>query len=290
MQLIVFLIAYPLLWIISKLPFKLLYFVSDCVYVLVYKIIGYRKKVVRANIALALPELSEKERIETEKAFYHHLCDMFLEMIKTLSITGDEMAKRYEFTNIELVHEYEKKGKSIILMCSHYASWEWVIILGRFMNFKGFGIYKQLANPYFDKLVRDIRSKFDAGLIDTKHAISAVRANVARGQHGTYLFISDQTPKLRNNNYWSTFMGVEVPIHIGGEKLARELDLNVLYIKVMKVSRGHYKATFIPISDDVANEPQNAITEKFLRVVEAQIREEPKHYFWTHKRFKHKKN
>ena len=129
MQFLIFIIAFPLLWLVSILPFRIFYWLSDCIYVLVYHVIGYRKKTVRENLALALPNLTDKERLVIEKKSYHHLCDMFLEMVKTMTISSEEMNKRFTITNIELIKEYEKKGKSIMLIASHYASWEWLITL-----------------------------------------------------------------------------------------------------------------------------------------------------------------
>jgi len=171
---IAYLFVYLFLWCVSILPFPLLYLISDIVYFLIYKVIRYRVKTVRYNLALALPHLTVKERKDVEKKFYQHLCDMFLEMIKTLTISEEEIKKRYQFTNIEVVKEYEKKGKSIVLMTPHYANWEWMVILGKHISFKGFGIYKKLANKHFDKLIHDIRARFDATLINTRETTLAI--------------------------------------------------------------------------------------------------------------------
>lgn len=289
MQRILFYIVYAFLWVISILPFPIFYFVSDCIYVLVYRVIGYRKKTVRANIKLTLPHLSNKEILEVEKKFYHHMCDMFMEMIKTMTISKDEIQKRFTFTNLDVFHEYERKNKSIVLFYAHYASWEWSITLGTYIDFKGFGIYKKIKNPYFDKMVRDIRSRFDAVLIDTKSTIKQVTENQQNDILGVYGFISDQTPSRQRAKYWDSFMGQIVPIHTGGESLAKELDMNVLYMKVMKTKRGHYEATFIPITDDIKSLPEHEVTKRFIKEVEKQIYEAPEYYFWTHKRWKFRK-
>ncbi|MBD3723462.1 MAG: lysophospholipid acyltransferase family protein [Flavobacteriaceae bacterium] len=289
MQRIVFYLVYALLWLISILPFPIFYFISDCIFVLIYYIIGYRKKTVRSNIQLTLPHLSKKEQLQVERKFYKYMCDMFMEMIKTLTISESEIKKRFSFTNIDLFHEYENKNKSIILFYAHYASWEWSVTLGFYTKFKGYGIYKKLKNPYFDKLVRDIRSKFGATLIDTKDTKKSITDNQKNGFLGVYGFISDQTPTRQKAKYWDTFMGHEVPIHTGGESLARSLDMNVLYMKVSKVKRGYYEATFIPITDNINAEPEFEVSKKFIREVEKQIYEAPEYYFWTHKRWKHKK-
>ena len=240
-------------------------------------------------MALALPHLSDKERLVIEKKSYHHLCDMFLEMIKTMTISADEMNKRFVVTNIELVKEYENKGKSTILLASHYASWEWLLSINAKTKFKGIGVYKKIANKYFDKLIRDIRSKYNAELVETKKAIPLIAENQKNGILSMYGLASDQSPKLNRAFHWDKFMGVEVPVHTGAEMLAKKYDLNVLFVKVKKVKRGFYEATFVPITDNPTSIPDFEITNTFLREVEKQIMEAPEYYFWTHKRWKHRK-
>lgn len=292
MQLLIFVLAYPLLWCLSILPFRLLYFVSDCIYVLVYYIIGYRKKVVRKNLALALPHLSEKERLIVEKKSYHHLVDGFMEMIKTMTISEKEMRKRFVFTNMELYHEYEAKGKSIILMSGHYSSYEWLIIMNKVSEFKAYGVYKRIRNKYFDKLVRDIRSRFDATLIDTTETTPTMVSNHKNRVMSLYGFIADQNPKVWKAQHWTKFMGIDVPVHTGAEMLAKRLDFSVLYLKGEKVGRGQYLATFVPMVEDnvtIKSIPDYEITDLFFKKLEQQILNKPEYYLWTHKRWKHSK-
>ncbi|WP_343694681.1 lysophospholipid acyltransferase family protein [Flavobacterium sp.] len=288
MQFIVYILAYPLLWLISILPFRLFYLFSDFIYILVYRIIGYRKKVVRENLLLTFPHLSDAERKNIEKKFYKHMCDMFLEMIKTMSITPEEMEKRFQVTNIDLVLDYAKKGKSVILVASHYASYEWLLTINPKLGFQGIAVYKKLANPYFDKLVRKIRSKYNTEMIETRKAIPTMAQNQRDGKLSMYGLASDQSPKLDRIFHSMKFMGIEVPVHTGAEMLAKKYDLSVIMVKVKKVARGYYEATFLTIADN-PNEYKNFdITEKYLNEVEKQILEAPEFYLWTHKRWKHR--
>ncbi|MFV8337115.1 lysophospholipid acyltransferase family protein [Flavobacterium sp. RSP29] len=289
MQFLVFILTFPFLWIISILPFRIFYWFSDFIYLIVYYIIGYRKKTVKYNLALALPHLSADERLVIEKKSYHHLCDMFLEMIKTMTISAAEMNKRFVVTNTELVKEYENKGKSTVLLASHYASWEWLLSFNANTNFKGIGVYKKIANKYFDKLIRDIRSKYNAELVETKKAIPLMAENQKKGILSMYGLASDQSPKLNRAFHWDKFMGIEVPVHTGAEMLAKKYDLTVLFVKVKKVKRGFYEATFVPITDNPRSIPNFGITHAYIQEVEKQILEAPEYYFWTHKRWKHRR-
>ena len=289
MQFFVFLLFYPLLWLVSKLPFRLLYLFSDGIYVIVYHIIGYRKKIVRQNIGLALPHLSHKERLVIEKKFFHHLCDIFLEMIKTITISEEEISKRYQLTNLDFYLDMEKKQKSIALLCAHYASYEWAVSMNKHTTFEGYGIYKKLSNPHFDKLVKDIRNRFKATLITTRETIPTIQKNFSTGHLGTYGFASDQSPQLSKAFHWHSFMGIEVPVHTGAEMLAKRFDMNVIFLRTKKVKRGYYEATFELLSDDVKSVPNYDITDEFLKRVEKQIYEAPEYYLWTHKRWKHRR-
>jgi len=288
MQLLAFIVLYPILWLISILPFRLLYLFSDFVCFLIYRIFKYRKKTVRENLALALPHLTREERNLIEKKFYHHMCDIFLEMIKTMTITDAEINKRFVFKNIDVLRNLEKKGKSIALLTGHYASYEWVISMNRILEIKGIAIYKRIRNKYFDKLVRDIRSRFKAYLITTKETATVMAENNAKNELCIYGFAGDQSPKL-NAVHWNTFMGIETPIHTGAEFLSKRFDMNVVYLEVQKVKRGYYEATFEILSEDVKSVPDYEITDTFIRKLEQQILKAPENYLWTHKRWKYRR-
>lgn len=288
MQLVVFIFAYPLLWLVSRLPFRILYLLSDGVYLLLYRIIGYRKKVVRQNLALAFPEKSETERLQIEKKFYKHLCDIFLEMAKTLGITNEQMNKRYVFTNVEVIQKLESEGKNVMIMMPHYASWEWVFSLNPQVKSKAYAIYQPIQNKYFDKLVRDIRSKYGTTLIKTYES----RKIIADAKNAAELvmvgIISDQSPMLNRTRHWAKFMGVLVPIHVGAEEICKNTDMIPVYLKVKKTGRGYYEATFKILAEDPKEVEDYKISEAFMQEVEAAIHEAPEYYFWTHKRWKHR--
>ena len=271
------------------LPFRLLYILSDFVYLIVYYVIGYRKKTVRENLALALPHLSDAERLVIEKKSFQHLCDMFLEMIKTMTISTKEINNRFVFTNLEVYQKLEEQNKSISMMLAHYASYEWVISMNAYVTYGAFAIYKKIANPYFDKLVRDIRSRFKANLITTKETVPYIIKNKNNKLLSIYGFASDQSPKISSAFHWQKFMGIEVPVHTGAEMLSKKYDMNVIFLKVKKVKRGYYEANFEILSENVQEVPNYEITDKFLKLVEQQIYEAPEYYLWTHKRWKHRR-
>jgi len=288
MQLLVYLLTYPILRLVSLLPFPILYLVSDFVYFLVYRVFGYRKKVVRANLELVFPDKPTAELRSIERVFFGHMCDMFLEMIKTMGISAAEIKKRYVFTNIEEFLQFEKNKQSVMLMLPHYASWEWVFSLNTEVSAGAFGIYQPLTNKYFDRLVRSLRAKWGTTLITTKEIWDIADKNNKEGTPAIYGIISDQSPMVKKAHYWAPFMGITVPMHTGAEYLCKKFDLPMVYLKVEKVKRGYYKSTFHILTTNPNAHPDYQLTDAFFEQVEKSIYEAPEYYFWTHKRWKHR--
>ncbi|MEK9739916.1 MAG: lysophospholipid acyltransferase family protein [Flavobacteriaceae bacterium] len=287
MNAFIYIISYPFLFLISKLPFRSLYLLSDAVRILVFNFLGYRKQVIINNLKLALPHLTDKERNTIKKSFQRHFCDLFLEIIKSMGMSKKEMLKRFQIKNIEVLTQFEKQNRSAFIICGHYASWEWMMSLGYHMKHVGYGLYKPIGNPYFDKLIKKIRSKHNAYMIPIQTAISIITAKEQNNERGVYGFASDQSPRPKPLSYWRSFMGIEVPVYTGAERLARSLNIPVLFGKINRVKRGFYEVEFKVISDQSASTKEYFITDTFTTWLEEQITADPSQYLWTHKRFKY---
>lgn len=288
MQRLVYLLSLPFLYVIAKLPFRLLYMFSDVVFVLVYYIIGYRRKTVTNNLKLAFPDKLDKEIASIRKKFYQHLCDMFLEMIKTWKAPKSQLDKRFIIKNPEVFTELEAAGKSVIVMYGHYASYEWSLVTENYINFKGYGVYKPIKNKYFDALVRKIRASYNTTLVPAKETTVFMKGLKAKKEKYMIAFLSDQSPKINRAFYWTEFMGIKVPCFTGADRMAKEHDMAVIYLKISKVKRGYYEAEVVPLTTDASIMGEFEITEKFTRILEGQIKERPEYYLWTHKRWKHR--
>ncbi len=288
MNFLVYILVYPVIWLISILPFRVLYAISDVVYLMVYYLIGYRKKVVFNNLKLVFPEKSDKEIIEISKKFYHHFVDIFIEMIKSFTISKEELNKRYVYNNIDLLNELYKDGKSLILVFGHYANWEWIIGLMQFIDYKGYAAFTKINNKYFNRKILNSRQRFGVQLKPTSKIVREIDRNYKKNIQAIYGLLSDQSPQLSKTFYWSEFLGVKVPIHTGAEMLAKKYDLNIAFVNIKKVKRGFYESTFSLITNDASKYPDFELTNCYLEKTENQIRTQPEYYFWTHKRFKHK--
>jgi len=288
MQRIIFYIVYPLIWLLSKAPFPVLYFISDIGFFIIYHLVGYRKDLVLNNLRTSFPEKSEKELLVIRKKFYHHFVDVFAEMLKTFTISNEQMKKRFKIHNISLIEESAAKGKSIIIVGSHYANWEWILSMNLHTNIAGYGTYTKINNVFLENKISTTRERFGGIMVLKKDTIRNIAKNYRDNKVGIYGLLSDQSPQLGRTFYWANFMGVRVPIHTGAETLAKRYDCAVVFMKISKLKRGYYKVHYETLTETPKSFPDYEITDMFLKKAEEQIRENPNYYLWTHNRFKHR--
>ena len=288
MQFILFAITYPIIWILSRLPMRILYMKSDFFYFLIYYVFRYRKQVVLDNLKLAFPEKPEVELLRIRKKFFKHLMDLMVESVKAFSISEKEILKRYTYSNPELVNKYAAEGRSIALMGAHQSNWEWSISLPKVLNIDMYGAYTKLNNTYYEKVVRDSREKFGVIGYKTSEMVRGMQKRFSAKQQGAYILLSDQSPQLHKTYYWREFFNIKVPIHTGAEMLSKRFDLVVINYVTKRVKRGYYTTEFQLITDTPKDFKDYQITDLYTELTEKNILEQPEYYLWSHKRFKHK--
>ena len=241
-------ITRALLYPISLLPFRVLYVISDCLYFLIYHVAGYRKRLVRHHLETCFPEKDKKELKSIERGFYHFLCDYFLEALKLLSISKEEMLKHVELRGMEDIQRCFDEGQTCAAMMGHYGNWEYLTTLRlgwpRHPDAIEAFIYHPLSSDVFDQLFIDLRQHF-GGVCVPKKDILRYLLNCRR--EGTKLltgYLSDQTPKWTNIHLWLDFLGHDTPVFTNGEKLMRKMNNAVFYVDMQRPRRGYYIADF----------------------------------------------
>lgn len=288
MQFVIFAITYPFIWLLSRLPMRILYIKSDIFFFIVYYIIRYRKKVVLDNLKLSFPEKSNEELKLMSKKFFKHFMDLVMESVKAFSISEKQILKRYTYKNPELVNTLFKQGKSIALVGAHQANWEWSISLPLVLDQPITGAYTKLNNKYFEKAVRDSREKFGVIGVKTSETVKRMQYNVANKIQAAYILLSDQSPQPHKTFYWREFFNIKVPVHTGAEMLSKKFDLVVVNYVTKKVKRGYYETEFQLITDSPKEFENYQITDKYIDLTEKNILQQPELYLWSHKRYKHK--
>lgn len=285
LALLTFLLKSVAIW-----PYRILYIISDLVYPILYYIIRYRRKVVHSNLVNSFPEKSEKEIRSIEKKFYRHFCDYVMETVKLFHISDEQMKKRMRFTNSELIEELRCDGRPFFIYLGHQGNWEYVTSISLWIHpsLKGCQIYHPLSNKIMDKVMYRLRSRFNTLGIPQKNTLRAILSMMKEGKQPLLGLISDQRPQRYPEPEWMTFLNQDTPIITGGETLGRRLDAHFIYGSIKCVRRGYYEITLSKI--EPSKEEDFPYSKQYMRMLEADIRNQPHMWLWSHKRWSFKRS
>ena len=274
-------------YMLSLLPFWVHYLLSDLLYLLAYKIIGYRKKVVRSNLATSFPEKTQEELLQIEKGFYHFLGDYLAESVKLISISKKNLKKRLVFKGQETVERCVNDGQSCAVYLGHYCNWEWITSLPLWVTPKAQcgQIYHPLENKVFDRVFLRLRQRMGAVCIPMQDTLRKILEYRQQGQPVVIGYISDQKPQWVNIHHWVDFLHHDTPVLTGTERIARKVKHAVFYMDVRRIRRGYYEAEFRLITREPQQMPEYRLTDVYYEMLEASIRRAPEFWLWSHKRW-----
>lgn len=287
MKTVVYYLLLPLIYLVSILPFWWLYRISDFLFLVMYYVVGYRKKVVYTNLRNSFPEKSEAEIRVIQIKFFRYLCDLLVETIKGLTIRPSTLRKRLKFFGLEVFKNHYDKGQSVIIAMGHWGNWE----LGgaRFAIeplHKLYVIYHPIKDRNWNALIVKMRMRLGNGLYPMA---SAIRGMIQHKDETTATaFIADQTP-MPNDAYWMTFLNQDTPVFTGMGKIANKMKYPVVYAGVRRVARGRYDIYLTDLVPNPGEMDPREIVEKFTRKLEEDIRSLPETWLWSHRRWKHKR-
>ena len=274
----------PLLYLLAILPLWLLYCLADLSFYGIYYLIKYRRKIVADNLRQAFPRATQGALQRLEKAFYHHFCDLLVEYIKSLSITPASLSKRCIIENSDLWEKYAKSGKNLILATGHQGNWEWAgHAVALQTPYTLAVVYKPLSNPYVDKLVAGLRTRFGRKIIAEKKVLRTLLSN--QQSHQATALLADQSP-ADDQQYRTTFFNRSTYVDLGVGKLAHRLNQPLCYIHIIKIKRGRYHVMIEPLCDAPAQATPIQLTELYTACLEKAIRAQPATWLWSHNRWK----
>lgn len=279
-------IGFALWYLVSLLPLRVLYWISDLLYYLLYNVVRYRKRVVYSNLESSFPEKSPKEIEKIAKEFYAFFCDYIVETIKLFSISEKEMRRRMRFEGLDELNKDFASGRSVSVYLGHYCNWEWISSLGIHCNVQCGQIYHPLENKIFDRLFLYMRGRFKAQSIEMDATFLTVLGWKKKGIVNIVGYISDQVPGYHNIHYWTDFLHHDTPVFTGAERISKIMDTSVYYIDIERPKRGHYVARMVKIADTLSDKPIFYATERYFRLLEDTICRHPQYWLWSHKRWK----
>ncbi|MBC7777618.1 MAG: lysophospholipid acyltransferase family protein [Phycisphaerae bacterium] len=277
------------LQIFRLVPFPALYALSDALAFLLLRVIGYRKKVIFENLRRAFPEKNEAEIRKIARATYRNLTDVTVETLKSFTVPYAEIERRGLCLNPEIVNQYLDRGQSVILMGSHLGNWEYSgLTLPPQFHGATVTAYKPLSNKGMDGYLNKARSRTGMELVAMDEVFKAIRKR--SGEPAVFILLSDQSPSSRKSAHWVDFLGQDTASLPGADVLGRKFGLPVLYYRVVRTERrGFYEIEFTELSADPSSAAEMDITRAFARRLEADIRQQPEQWLWSHKRWKMKR-
>ena len=288
MQALAYYLSFPFIYAISRCPFFILYRISDFLFIVMYYVVGYRKKIVLSNLRNSFPEKSDVEISKIAKQYYVYLSDLLVETIKTLTWNEKSVVKHTKMHNVEILNGLYTKNKSILIVMGHMGNWEWAgPCFTLSCKHQLFVVYYPFTNPYFEKMFQQARTKFNTKIIPRNNTLKSIVAN--KNTIGATALIADQAPAPLTTAGWIDFLHQDTAVHLGPEKTAKLMDYPIVYMHVQRTRRGFYDIYPTVLFEYPKETGDLEITKGFNRKLEEEIRRQPETWLWSHKRWKNKR-
>ena len=289
MKTVLYYISVAVLFVLNKLPFCVLYFLSDILYYFVYYVLRYRRDVVRKNLVGSFPEKDLNEIKKIERKFYSSLCDYFVETVKYYGMSEKEVRRRMVITGIDDINRMLAQGHSCVCYMGHFFNWEYVTSFSLYFNDENVvvgDIYHPLENSYFDRLMKKMRDQYGAESITMANTLRRILQVTKENKKYVIGFIADQVPTWQSIKHWVNFLHRDTPVFTGTEKIAQRTGASLFFVRMERVKRGYYTAHFELFAEDASKMPEFEPTNLYYRILEEQIRKTPELWLWTHNRWK----
>ncbi|MCL2131671.1 MAG: lysophospholipid acyltransferase family protein [Lentimicrobiaceae bacterium] len=280
---------YCFLYPLSLLPMPILYGIGAGVRFFLCNLFRYRKEVVRENLKKSFPQKTADELAEIERKYYIHLCNIFMEGVKLLTISKKSLMRRYRCVNAEIVNACFEEGKSVILMSSHYNNWEWLVLsLSLHFSHHGVGVGKANSNKVFEKIINRARMRYGTEVVFADNVRNLIENYDKKGKLSAYMMLSDQNPPNVEKSYKTVFLNQPSAMIYGSEYFAKKYDFPVFYYVVKQTKRGYYAIEIEKLTDRPTQQPYGEIIEQYVRCLERDICEKPQFWLWSHRRWKYR--
>lgn len=264
--------------LLAKMPLKALYFIANIFRVLNNNTLKYRISIIKKNIQLSFPLLEEKNINDLINKFYIFLFNLVVEIIKSINFKKEDFLERVYIDNNSIVHKNIKQNKSTLLICAHHNNWEWLILrLSLINDINLAAVYKPISNKYINSLLLKIRGKFGAILIPLKKWKYFILNN--NNKPYVFMCVADQVPGKKVNGERISFLNQSTLFDKGPEKIAKKLNIDVIYSNIVKEKKGYYRVNFKKITSEY-------ITHEYVKLLEKSIKETPQSWLWSHNRWK----
>ncbi len=277
------------MWTLTLLPLKVLYILSDVIFFVIYHLISYRRKITETNLRNSFPEKSTQEIKQIAKKFYRRLADQIIESFKLLHLSKKEISKRFKFVNPELLEELYQSDRSIMLLCGHYGTWEWMEGLALITKYKILAVYQPPSFSDFSRIYYYISRRFGVNPVPMREIYKEIVESKSKNELTATFILGDQSPPPERIKFWTHFLNQDTPVITGYDRIAQKTNQAVVYMDIVWIKRGFYEITFRKITDNPRQMEEYAIASDYLKALEKTIIRGPELWLWTHRRWKRKR-
>jgi len=272
----------------SRLPLRALYVFSSFLYLVAFYVVRHRHRVIRGQLEKVFPDASDAERERIHKRFLKNFCDVVVEVLKSVSMTEEDMRAHVKILNLDVARRHLDAGQSVMLVTSHLCNWEWLLHgVTLQLGYPVDAAYKPLHDQWAERLMLKIRSRFGARLVPAKELLADFLRR--RGIVRALAMNADQAPVSTDKRYWTQFLGQDTAFYIGAEQIARATRLPIFYVAVRRIRRGYYEVELRRLWDGREATEPNAVTERYARACEIDVLKCPADWLWSYRRWRLKK-
>lgn len=280
------LVKFAPFYLLSLLPFWIIFGISYFAYFLLFVVFGYRKKVVYQNLKNSFPNKSEAEIHVDAKSFYKHFCEVFLESVKLLTIPSKQIKKRYSFKNPDLLEKFYNQKKSLIIYAAHFGNWEWMTSLQLQTKYQMYSFYQKQSNGYFNDFMIHVRERFGNLCIESQSGFKVLLQNTKQKNLTITYVVGDQSPMSNSTMHWTNFLNQDTAFLVGADRMAKKCNQQLIYPHITQDKKGYYEIEFKVIAMGSDIEP----IEIYANLLQKNIEEQPELWLWSHRRWKRKRN
>ena len=274
-----------LLNLMSRIPFAVLYWFADGVYLLNRHVVRYRYDVVGNNLKNAFPDYSQEQIDELREQIFRNLSDLLVETIKGINMSREELERRVSIEVPDDVRDLVVAEKPAIYLSGHCGNWEWLLLYSCIHLPHPFAVaYQPFHDAHFDAFMLKARTRFGCQIIPATDLVRQVIK--ARRTLKTLALLADQTPARNEKKYWTRFLNQDTAFIDGTDSLAWLTGMSVVLAKMRRVRRGFYVVSLQLIAAPPYRKGSQAVVERYARELEAAILSDPSGWLWSHRRWK----
>ena len=275
--------------LLAALPWWVMNPFADALAWLSWRVVRVEQKPLRANLTASFPTLTEAQLQQMMRDYYRGFAQVLVEVVRSVSLTPEELQRRVVLEGFEPVRAALASGSPVLLVAAHQCNWEWMLLaLSLQLGYPLEAAYKPLVDGWAQREMLKARSRFGARLVPAQELLP----HILRGGRTAraIAMVADQEPRTSERRHWTRFMNRDTAFFMGAEEITRVTKFPAFFLGLRRTSRGHYTVSVTPLAQAGEKLPTGALTERYARLVEAQIHAAPTDWPWSHKRWKLKKS